>query len=108
MESDCRPQCQPFECRHINAIFYGTNCRRRRCAIEIQAEDKLKLVVFGEEAISGDYTVSKDGLIHVAQVGSVKAAGLTIEQLQGELVKRLSNGIVDNPQVSLIVADDGS
>ena len=77
-----------------------------RPAYQLRSGDKLKLVVFGQEAISGDYVVTKDGKIDVSQVGLVDAAGLTIEQLKQHLTTKLSRGIVENPQVSLLLDTD--
>lgn len=72
----------------------------------IRSDDKLKLLVFGQDAISGDYTVTKDGNIDVAQVGPIQAAGLTVDQLKQQVTEKLRNGHVESPQVSILLDVD--
>lgn len=77
-------------------------------AYQLQAGDKLKLLVFGQEAMSGDYMISADGFLDVAQAGKVEAAGLTVAQLEGRLMEKLRNGIVENPQLSVLLDIDNA
>ena len=72
----------------------------------LRADDKLKLLVFGQDAISGDYTISFQGTIDVAQVGPIQAAGLTVEQLKQQVTEKLRNGHVESPQVSILLDVD--
>ena len=72
----------------------------------LQADDKIKLLVFGQDAISGDYTISSDGNIDVAQVGLIQAAGLTVGQLKQQVTEKLRNGLVESPQVSILLDVD--
>lgn len=46
---------------------------------EIGPNDVLKLVVYGVQEYSADLDVSKEGRIHVDNVGQIKVGGLTIE-----------------------------
>jgi polysaccharide export outer membrane protein len=62
--------------------------------------DKLRIVVFGEESLSREYTVNPAGQISFPLIGNVTAGGLTITQLQEEIVDRLSPEYLRNPQVS--------
>ncbi len=75
-------------------------------AYQLRTGDKLKLLVFGQESISGDYKVTKDGFIDVSQIGKVQAAGLTVSQLQQQLAEKLRDGIVENPQISVLLDAD--
>lgn len=72
----------------------------------LRANDKIKLLVFGQDAISGDYTISSDGNIDVAQVGLIQAAGLTVDQLKLQVTEKLRNGHVESPQVSILLDVD--
>ncbi len=63
--------------------------------------DKLHIAVFGEDNLSGDYTVSQDGDIALPLAGNVHAAGLTVPQLQQAVTNTLANRYVQNPRVTI-------
>jgi polysaccharide export outer membrane protein len=67
--------------------------------------DKVHISVFNEANLSGDYVVAPDGTITLPLAGQVKAAGLTIPQLQQSVVKTLSQGYVQNPNVTIASTD---
>jgi polysaccharide export outer membrane protein len=53
--------------------------------------DAVRLITFGEEALTGEFRVNDSGAIAVPLVGSVRAAGLTTHQLEaavGDALKR--------------------
>jgi polysaccharide export outer membrane protein len=66
--------------------------------------DTIRLIVFGEDPISGQYRVNDVGTIALPLVGTVRAAGLTTDQLQtalaGELARR---NLLRAPSVSVEV-----
>lgn len=63
--------------------------------------DKLHIVVFGENNLSGDYTITPEGAIGFPLVGDIPAAGLTITQLQKSVTDTLANRYVQNPRVTI-------
>ncbi|MDX2028940.1 MAG: polysaccharide biosynthesis/export family protein [Alphaproteobacteria bacterium] len=65
--------------------------------------DKLKITVFGEDNLSGDFEISSTGVISMSLIGEVKASGLTITQVQNTITRKLSEGYMKNPHVSLQV-----
>jgi polysaccharide biosynthesis/export protein len=66
-------------------------------------QDVLSITVWDQTDLSGKYTVEADGTITFPLIGRVKAAGLTLKQIDGELKKRLSDGYFKNPQLSVSV-----
>lgn len=53
--------------------------------------DAVRLITFGEEALTGEFRVNDSGAIAVPLIGSVRAAGLTTHQLEaavGDALKR--------------------
>lgn len=46
----------------------------------LQAGDKIKLTVFGEDRLSGEFPISPAGTVSLPLAGTVKAAGLTNAQ----------------------------
>lgn len=65
--------------------------------------DRISLSVYGEDEISREYVISPTGMISVPLIGEVEAKGLTIEQLRGEIQRRLAAGFVNNPTISLMI-----
>lgn len=51
--------------------------------------DAVRLITFGEEALTGEFRVNDSGAIAVPLVGSVRAAGLTTRQLEAAVADAL-------------------
>ena len=62
--------------------------------------DKLRITVFGEEELSGEFEVDSAGWISMPLIGEVRAAGLTLRQVGKAVRERLLDGYLKNPQVS--------
>jgi polysaccharide export outer membrane protein len=67
--------------------------------------DKVHVSVVGAEDLTGDYAVGDNGTIGLALIGDVKAAGVTRAQLERDLEKKLGEGYLKNPKVSVSVAN---
>jgi polysaccharide export outer membrane protein len=72
-------------------------------AYQLGAGDTLQITVFGEGDLSGSYQVSASGGVDMPLVGSVPAVGLTLSQLQQQLVQRLDATAVRSPNVTVSV-----
>ena len=63
--------------------------------------DRLRVTVFGEEDMSGEFLVDSTGQVSIPLVGEVSAAGRTVRDFQRELETRLvDGGILLSPRVS--------
>ncbi len=69
---------------------------------QLKPGDQVKIVVFGEDRFSGDFTVSPDGAITIPQLGAVPAARSTVRGLESQLKQRLISAGVSNPHVSIL------
>lgn len=69
----------------------------------LDAGDRLRIVVFGQEGISNSYFVDAAGNVNLPLVGVVPARGYTTQQLSQMLVERLKQGYVREPHVSVEV-----
>jgi polysaccharide export outer membrane protein len=65
--------------------------------------DKLKLEVFREDSLSGEYVINDQGVVGLPMVGDVKAAGKTLSELRAELTATLGQGYVRNARINLDV-----
>ena len=64
------------------------------------AADKVRVNVFGEEALTGEFIVGGSGKVSLPLIGEVQAAGLTIGQFQEEIAQALRQGYINEPRVS--------
>ncbi len=65
--------------------------------------DKLKITVYGEEDLSGEFLVDGSGQVQLPLVGQVKAATLTIHEFVAEVTTALKDGYLKDPKVSVEV-----
>ena len=63
--------------------------------------DKIKITVFGEDNISGNYEVNALGNVSVPLIGEIPAKGMAIASFRETLVRRLSDGFLKNPRVTI-------
>ncbi|WP_426042668.1 polysaccharide biosynthesis/export family protein [Brevundimonas sp. TWP2-3-4b1] len=62
--------------------------------------DKVRVNVFGEEALTGEFTVGGSGRLSLPLIGEVQAEGLTITQLQESIAQALRQGFINEPRVN--------
>lgn len=74
-------------------------------AYRLAPGDKLKVTVFNETDLTGEYQVSDRGSIAFPLIGEVRAAGLSAEQFRQSLGQSLQNGFVRNPRVTIEVVN---
>jgi protein involved in polysaccharide export with SLBB domain len=65
--------------------------------------DKLHVIVFGEDTLTGDYVLTSAGNLTFPLVGNLPATNRTVEQLQADLAAALGNGYINNARVSIQV-----
>jgi polysaccharide export outer membrane protein len=65
--------------------------------------DKLKVSVFNEPDLTGDFAIDENGNVGFPLVGELKAAGLGVDEFKANLVERLQSGFVRNPRVTIDV-----
>jgi protein involved in polysaccharide export with SLBB domain len=65
--------------------------------------DKLHIVVFGQDDVSGDFQVDGAGNITMPLLGQVAAANRTVNQLQTDITTALDRDYIVNPKVSIEV-----
>jgi polysaccharide export outer membrane protein len=67
------------------------------------ADDKIRVITFGEDSMSGEFMIAGSGTVALPLIGQVKAAGLTISEFQTEVETALKNGYLKDPHVSVEV-----
>jgi polysaccharide export outer membrane protein len=67
----------------------------------VAARDVLAITIFGETDLTGKYTVEQDGTFTFPLIGRVTAGGLTLREVENDLKKKLADGYLRNPQVTV-------
>lgn len=75
---------------------------------KISAGDKLKIVVYEESDLSGDFEVKEDGTITFPLLGPTKVVNLTTKEMEDKLVALLKDGYLVNPYVRVVVDKFGT
>lgn len=65
--------------------------------------DRVRVLVFGQDAISNSYSVDGVGQISMPLIGPVQAAGLSDRALEHAIEGKLRNGFLREPKVSVEV-----
>ena len=69
-----------------------------------QSGDKIKLVIYGEDKMSGDYEIDANGMIQIPLIGGVRVVGMTKKEIESSIATRLrSSQILLNPVVTVDV-----
>ncbi|WP_137044784.1 polysaccharide biosynthesis/export family protein [Pseudolabrys sp. FHR47] len=63
--------------------------------------DKVRLKIYGDADVNGDYEVNSAGFVSIPLVGQVKAAGLTTPQLENALMARMRGKVANDPKVNV-------
>lgn len=72
---------------------------------QLQAGEKLHVTVYGEPSLSGDYQIDPSGLVSLPLAGTVKAAGLTQQQLEQALTAKYASGYLKDPKITVGIAE---
>jgi len=70
---------------------------------KLQPGDKIRVTVFGEDRLSGDYELDATGQISLPLAGTVQASGLTQTELEQALAKKFRSEYLKNPKVTVTI-----
>jgi len=64
-------------------------------------EDKIKVTVFGEADLSGEFVIDSSGVLAVPFVGQIKVKGMTLREFEADYAKKLRDAeILRDPRVN--------
>jgi polysaccharide export outer membrane protein len=81
----------------------STSALTDAAAHQLAPGDKLKVSVFNEPDLTGDFAIDENGNVAFPLVGELKAAGLGVDEFKAALVEKLQGGFVRNPRVNVDV-----
>lgn len=67
----------------------------------LDAGDRLRITVFGQESLTNTYNVDQAGYIAFPLIGSVPARGHTLKQMEQQIAAKLRDGYLRNPDVTV-------
>jgi polysaccharide export outer membrane protein len=74
---------------------------RYDAAYRLDAGDRLRVVVYGQEGLTNTYAIDAGGSITMPLIGSVPARGRTPAGLASEISAKLRNGYIRDPSVAV-------
>lgn len=96
-------------CHDDPPVTYPTVAPLDLTKLALGQGDKLGLTIYyGSHSIQAAYTLDETGTISVQFIGEVKAIGRTVATVQDEIQKRLADGYLNDPIVSLSVIEINS
>ena len=63
--------------------------------------DKVRVTVFGESDLSGEYQIDGSGMVRLPLVGTLQASGVTAPSLEQNIAAALEEGYIKNPRVNV-------
>ena len=74
---------------------------RLDAAYHLDAGDKLRVIVYGQEGLTNTYAIDASGAITMPLIGSVPARGRTPAGLASEIAAKLRRGYIRDPSVAV-------
>ena len=63
--------------------------------------DQVRLIVFGEDNLSGEFVVNGSGKVSLPLIGEIAAARKTTDELKYNIQNALADGYLKNPRVNI-------
>jgi polysaccharide biosynthesis/export protein len=87
----------------VPVAYAGPQPIRYDAPYHLDAGDRLRIVVYGQEGLTNTYAISAGGTITMPLIGSVPARGRTPQGLAADITARLRNGFIREPSVAVEV-----
>src|SRR5258706_6691698 len=96
-------------CHDDPPVVYPTVAPFDPSSLALGPGDKLELTIFyGNKDSKATYSLDASGQLEVQYIGSVTAGGKTARDVQEDVRKRLADGYLKDPVVSLTVVEINS
>ena len=66
--------------------------------------DKVRVTVYGEDDLGGEFEVDGNGAISLPLIGEVTAAGESASSLEQQIATKLADGYLNSPRVSVAIS----
>src|SRR3569833_2084889 len=93
------PRATVIDAAPVPVAYAGSG--PRDSAYHLDAGDKLRVVVYGQEGLTNTYAIDAAGSITMPLIGGVRARGRTTAGLAADITAKLRNGIIREPSVAV-------
>lgn len=93
----CGPTLEPLPAAGTAQSFNDSGAKAE---YTLGSEDKIRLTVFGEQQLSGEFQVDSTGSVSLPLIGEVRAGGLTLRQFEAGVSAKLKQGYLQDPKVN--------
>jgi polysaccharide export outer membrane protein len=93
------PSYPPSQASYQSMAYAGPAAYDQQYRLD--AGDKLRVVVYGQEGLTNTYAIDAGGAITMPLIGAVPARGLTPSGLAAQITGRLRNGYIREPSVAV-------
>lgn len=70
-------------------------------AYKIGSGDKLKITIFDEPDLSGEYDIDGEGILSMPLIGNIEAGGYDLRSLENEIATSYKEGYLKNPRINI-------
>ncbi len=70
----------------------------------LETGDRVRLTVFNEPSLTGEFWVNPDGFLSLPLIGNVKASGRTVNEISAEATARFGDGYLRSPRLAMEVS----
>lgn len=100
-------QSTPAELSLANARAAEFNARMSYGAYALRPSDQLRIQVYDDQSLNGEYPIDSAGYVSIPLAGRIKASGMTAAQLERAIAARLSGDVLKKPTVNVQVIGYG-
>ncbi len=101
--SAVRPMPQAVEIANAPVPVQG-DAARANADYRLGPGDKIRVTVFGEADLSGEYQVDGSGLVRLPLIGTLRASGFSAPGLEQNIAAAFSDGYLKNPRVNVEIS----
>lgn len=98
-----KPHIAPSPSSSAHTVNTPSPSRTGKFQYKLGPGDKVRVLVFGEPDLTGEFVVSGDGRVSIPLIGEVTAIGLTSPELQENIRSALSPAYVQDARVNVEV-----
>lgn len=86
-----------------SAVVAQSNADARELVYKLGTGDRVRVIVFNEEDLSGEFEVDSTGSLALPLIGNISARGLTLREFETSVADALRDGYLKDPRVNVEV-----
>ncbi|MEP0069076.1 polysaccharide biosynthesis/export family protein [Pyruvatibacter sp.] len=87
----------------VSASVAQSDTETRALVYKLGTGDRVRVIVFNEEDLSGEFEVDSTGSLALPLIGNISARGLTLREFETSVADALRDGYLKDPRVNVEV-----